>query len=153
MATPQTISASTDIARSPEEVFDLLADAKRLPEWQTDVEEAAFDEPASVGVGSKGHEVRHVPGGPRTFQWEVTEYEPGSRYGVRGLNGPVRAHVSVALAPTADGAGTHVDYGMWFEAHGIGKIVVPLLANRGARKELPNTLQRLKQRLEHSQPQ
>lgn len=141
------ITAGTDIARSPREVFGFLSDAARLPEWQPDVRQAAFDEPTSVGVGSRGHEVRHVPGGDRTFAWVVTEYEPGHRYGVRGLTGPVRAHVTVELAPTGDGAGTHVEYGIGFEGHGIGKLIAPL-ARKGARKDLPETLERLRERLE-----
>ena len=94
-----------------------------------------------------GREVRRVPGGRRTFRWEVTESDPGRRWGLRGIDGPVRAHVTVALAPTLGGAGTHVDYAIWFEGHGIGKLI-RLLAQQGARKDVPASLALLKQRLE-----
>jgi hypothetical protein len=62
-----------------------------------------------------------------------------------GIDGPVRAHVTVALAPAY--GGTHVDNGIWFEGHGIGKLI-RLLAQQGARKEVPASLVLLKQRLE-----
>ena len=92
------IEASTEIARSPQEVFDYVADATRLPEWQPSVEEAVADPPGLLQVGMTGREVRRVPGGRRTFRWEVTESDPGRRWGLRGIDGPVRAHVTVALA-------------------------------------------------------
>jgi len=79
----------------------------------------------------------------------VTEWEPGRRWGVRGVDGPVRAHVTVSFAPTSGGAGTHVDYRIWFEGHGIGKLL-RLLAHQGARREVPSNLVLLKQRLEQA---
>src|SRR5512141_2369162 len=118
---PQVIEASTDIARTPREVFDYVADPARLPEWQPAVEEAAAEPPGIPTVGMRGHEMRRVPGGRRTIRWEVTECEPGRRWGVQGVEGPVRAHVAVDLIATAQGGLTHVDYGIWFESHGIGK--------------------------------
>lgn len=143
---PKTVTASTDIACNPHDVFALVADAARIPEWQPDVREADFDD-SDVHVGTQGHEVRHVMGADRRIGWEVTEYEPDLRYGVRGIDGPVRAHVSVALQPTDDGAGTHLDYGISFDGHGIGRLIAPL-ALRGARTDVPKVLERLKQRLE-----
>ena len=144
---PKVIEAGTDIARAPREVFDYVSDPARLPDWQPTVDEAAFELPGAPAVGVRGHEVRRVPGGRRTFRWEVTECEPGKRWSIQGIDGPVRAHVTVALAPGSEGAGTHVDYSIWFEGHGIGK-VIRLLASQGARKEVQPSLMLLKQRLE-----
>jgi uncharacterized protein YndB with AHSA1/START domain len=141
------IEASTEIARRPQEVFEYVADATRLPEWQPAVEEAVADPPGLLQVGMTGREVRRVPGGRRTFRWEVTESDPGRRWGLRGIDGPVRAHITVVFAPTLGGAGTHVDYAIWFEGHGIGKLI-RLLAQQGARKDVPASLALLKQRLE-----
>jgi uncharacterized protein YndB with AHSA1/START domain len=143
----KVIEASIDIARPPQEVFDFLSDPARIPDWQPAVDEAAFESPGVPDVGTQGHEVRRVPGGPQTFRWEVTECEPGRRWGVKGIDGPVRAHVTVALTPIGAGDGTHVDYGIWFEGHGIGKLI-RLLASQGARKDVPASLALLKQRLE-----
>jgi len=142
----KVIEYGTDIARSPREVFDYVTDTARLPEWQPSVEEAGAEPPAIRDVGMRGYEVRRVPGGRQRILWEVTECEPGRRWAVDGIEGPVRAHVVISLAP-ADGSGTHVDYRIRFEGRGIGRLI-RLMASRGARTEVPESLALLKQRLE-----
>jgi uncharacterized protein YndB with AHSA1/START domain len=143
----KTITAGVDIARSPREVFGYIADATHLPEWQPDVRQAAFDQPTAVGVGTLGQEVRHVMGADRPITWEVTDYDPQRRYGVRGTDGPVRARVTMDLTPNIDGTGTHLEYSIDFEGHGIGKLIAPF-ARKGAGKDLAATLERLRRRLE-----
>ena len=142
----KVIEYSTEIARTPGEVFDYVSDASLLPEWQQAVIEAVAEAPATRQVGMHGYEIRQLPGGPKKIRWQVTECEPGRRWAVEGLDGPVRAHVGISLRPS-DGAGTRVDYRVWFEGHGIGRIL-RLIATRGERSELPQTLSRLKLRLE-----
>lgn len=141
----KTIAATVDIARGLHEVFGYVTDAAHLPDWQPDVSTAALDDPAHVRVGTRGHEVRHVMGTDRRIGWEVTVYDPDRRYAVRGIDGPVRAHVDVTFTPGA--TGTHVEYGIGFEGHGVGKLIA-VLARRNARKDVPAALDRLKQRLE-----
>jgi uncharacterized protein YndB with AHSA1/START domain len=146
----KVIEASTDIARAPQDVFDYVSDPVRLPHWQPSVDMAAFEPPGiPAAVGVQGHEVRRLPGGGRTFRWEVTECEPGRRWSIRGIDGTVRAHVTLDFAPTRAGTDTHVNYRIWFEGHGIGKLI-RLLASQGARKEIPESLALLKQQLEAS---
>ena len=142
----KVIECSTEIARTPQEVFDYVTDTTRLPEWQPTVEEAAVEPPGIRQVGLRGYEVRRVPGGKRKIRWEVTECEPAGRWAVEGIDGPVRAHAAISLA-AVDGNGTHVGYSIWFEGHGIGKLI-RLMANRGARTEMPASLALLKERLE-----
>ena len=145
----KTITAGVHIARDPRQVFGYIADATHIPEWQPDVRQAAYDRPAAVGVGTRGQEIRRVMGADRPITWEVTDYDPHRRYGVRGTDGPVRAHVTMDLTPATEGAGTHLQYGIDFEGHGIGKLIAPL-ARSGARKELDATLERLRRRLEEA---
>lgn len=142
----KVIEYRTEVSRTPQEVFDYVTDPARLPEWQPSVEEAAAEPPAIRKVGMRGYEVRRVPGGAQKIRWEVTECEPGGRWAVEGIEGPVRAHASISLAPL-DGNRTQVDYCIWFEGRGIGKLI-RLMANRGARTEVPASLELLKQRLE-----
>jgi uncharacterized protein YndB with AHSA1/START domain len=146
-AAVKTVNAGVDIARDPHYVFGYITDAAHLPDWQPDVRRAEFDDPSALGVGTRGHEVRHVMGADRTITCEVTEYEPDRRYGVRGLDGPVRAQVTMGLTTAADGTGTHLEYSIGFEGHGIGTLIA-VLARNGARKEAPATLERLKRQLE-----
>jgi uncharacterized protein YndB with AHSA1/START domain len=142
----KVIEYSTEVSRTPQEVFDYVSDTARIPEWQPSVEEAAAEPPAIRQVGMRGHEVRRLPSGKQKIRWEVTECEPGGRWAVEGIEGPVRAHVAISLAPI-DGNGTRVDYRVWFEGRGIGKLI-RLMATRGARSEVPASLELLKQRLE-----
>jgi len=142
-----SINGTVEIARSPHEVFEYIADPERIPEWQPDVRTARFDDPAAVGVGTRGREIRHVMGSDRSIRWEVSEYSPDQRYGVRGLGGPVRAHVTMDVSPNTNGPGTQLSYGIAFEGHGVGRLIAPL-ARKGARKDLPATLDSLKRQLE-----
>ena len=147
----KSINGTVEIARSPHEVFEYIADPGRIPEWQPDVRTAGFDTPAAVGVGTRGREVRHVMGSDRSIRWEVTEYSPDRRYAVRGLGGPVRAHVTMDVGPNTDGSGTQLSYGIAFEGHGVGRLIAPL-ARKGARKDLSVTLDSLKRQLEEAPP-
>lgn len=145
------VEAHIDIGRPPEEVFDYVSDATLLPEWQPDVETAQADPPGIPAVGMRGHDVRRTPSGKRTLRWEVTECERGRRWALRGIEGPVRAQVTMTFAPTGEGARTTVGYRIWFEGHGLGKLVVPL-ARHGAANDIAASLALLKGRLEAREP-
>ena len=96
----------------------------------------------------RGYEVAQGAGRQaEAARWQVTECEPGGRWAVEGIDGPVRAHVDHSRSRPTDGDGTHVDYRVWFEGHGIGRLI-RVMAGRGARTEMPESLALLKQRLE-----
>ncbi len=66
---------------------------------------------------------------------------------MRGIDGPIRANADV----TVDTPHRHPippDHHHHFEGHGIGKLLVPLVVEREARKEMPVNLSALKERLE-----
>jgi hypothetical protein len=66
---------------------------------------------------------------------------------VRGIDGPIRACVDVDVQPLQrDGSRVTIDVD--FEGHGIGKVLVPLVVQRQAAKEMPKNLERLRDRLE-----
>lgn len=67
--------------------------------------------------------------------------------GVRGIDGPIRAAVDVTVQPVTD-ARSRLTIAVDFEGHGIGKVLVPLVVRREARKEMPANLAALKRRLE-----
>jgi uncharacterized protein YndB with AHSA1/START domain len=146
-AMSDVVEGSIDIDRTPEEVFEYATDASLLPTWQRDVEAAQADPPAVRAVGMRGREVRRTPAGRRTVRWEVTECERGRRWSVRGVEGPLRARVTMTFTPTDVGAGTRFRYGIAFEGRGIGR-ALGLLARRGAEQGLPTSLALLKRRVE-----
>jgi hypothetical protein len=66
---------------------------------------------------------------------------------VRGIDGPIRAAVDVTVEPLSESR-SRLSIAVDFTGHGIGKLLVPLMVRRQARKEMPINLARLKERLE-----
>lgn len=142
------ITASIEIARSPEDVFAYLDELGRHGEWQAAIEEATVETEGPTRVGTRVRERRRVPGGVREFRWEVTEHDPPRRSRFRGIDGPVRPVGTVTVAPV-DAGRSSVTLELDFEGHGLGKLIAPL-ARSNARKTVPQDQQRLKERLEAS---
>src|ERR1700722_15470717 len=80
---------------------------------------------------------------------ELVCFDPPKQWGVRGLDGPIRAIVEVTVEPISD-ARAHLTIALAFEGHGIGRLLVPLLVRREARREMPLNVMTLKRRLEAS---
>ena len=66
---------------------------------------------------------------------------------MRGTDGPIRATVDVLVEPLSD-VRSRLTISVDFTGHGIGKILVPLMVRREARKEMPGNMAALKQRME-----
>jgi len=79
---------------------------------------------------------------------ELSHIEPPRTWGVRGIDGPVRAAVDLVVEPITDSR-SRLTISVDFTGHGIGKVLVPLVI-REARKEMPDNMTALKQRLEAS---
>jgi uncharacterized protein YndB with AHSA1/START domain len=141
------IRGSIEIRRSPEDVFNYIADATQRPQWQDAVEKIEVLRSTPEGVGTRVRETRRVQGRSITATWEVTEYEPARRFGFRGVDGPVRPVVSMTLTPLEDATRTQVEIEVGFQTFGIGKLF-GVLARRGARQEVPKDGEHLKDRLE-----
>ena len=89
------VEHTLEIARSPEDVFDYLADVARLPEWQESAESVEVD--GDLGEGSRFREVRSFMGRRATSTLEVTEYDRPRRFSLHVVEGPVRYAVEHAL--------------------------------------------------------
>jgi hypothetical protein len=81
---------------------------------------------------------------------EVVESDPPRTWRVRGIDGPIRAIVDVAVSPIADDR-SRVTIAVDFEGRGIGRLLVPLVVRREARTEMPANIAVLTQRLENRQ--
>lgn len=90
---------------------------------------------------------RRIGGANRPTTSEVTHIDPPRTWGVRGIDGPIRATVDVTVEPLAD-TRSRLTIAVDFEGHGIGKLLVPLVVRGAARKEMPANLATLKGRLE-----
>jgi uncharacterized protein YndB with AHSA1/START domain len=142
------IVTSTEIGRPPEDVFSYVTDPSRLAEWQESVVSTRVEESGPPGVGSKVVQTRRIGRGERTMTSELTEIRPPTSWAVRGIDGPVRGMVKGTVEPVDDGARSRVTIELDFEGHGIGRLLVPLVARRQARQQMPTNMLNLKERLE-----
>ena len=144
------IVSTIDIDRPPGEVFDYATDPSRFVEWQKDV--AGGREEGPSGVGSRCITTRRIGGRVRSSTQVVEVYEPPRRWAVRGIDGPVRANVNVAVMPLREGRSSRITIGLDFEGRGIGRVIVPLFVTREARRTVPESCRHLKERLEARGP-
>ena len=145
------ITESIEIGRPPQDVFAYVSDMARHPEWQEKLLAATVEGEGPIRVGTRVKQTRRVGGGTRSFTLEVTEHDPPSRLAFKGIDGPVRPQGRITFEPLEGGQRTRYSAQLDFEGHGLGLLLAPLV-RRDARKQLPDSLQRLKQKLEASSP-
>ena len=141
------IVESIEISRSPEDVFAYLDQLERQVEWQGSVISSTRETEGPVRVGTRATDVRRVPGGKQAITYEITEYDPPSRFSFKGVNGPVRPVGTVTIEPAGDGR-SRLTLEMDLQGHGLLGLIVAPMARRQARKEIPQDQRRLKERLE-----
>jgi uncharacterized protein YndB with AHSA1/START domain len=143
-----TIVSTIEIARPPDEVFSYVTDPSRFAEWQEGVVSGRIEGGGPPAMGSRYTTTRRIGGAERTTTSEITEISPPRSWAVHGLDGPIRAIVNVTVEPLNENSRSRVRLELDFEGHGIGKLLVPLVARRQARKQSPANLQNLKEQLE-----
>jgi uncharacterized protein YndB with AHSA1/START domain len=144
------IVESIEISRRPEDVFSYVTDPSRLPEWQESVVSVRREDDAPLAVGSRAVVTRRVGRREWPMTAEVSELNPSRSWGVRGVDGPVRGMVKGTIEPLDNGERSRVTIALEFEAHGVGKLLVPLVVRRQARREMPRNEEKLKELLERS---
>ena len=145
------IVTSAEIGRPAAEVFAYATDPARFSEWQQGVVHGHMDGAAngtrSPAVGAKCVTTRRIGGANRPSTSELVQIDPPRTWSVRGIDGPVRAVVDVLVEPVT-GSRSRLTISVDFTGHGVGKILVPLMVRREARKEMPANMAALKQRME-----
>jgi uncharacterized membrane protein len=141
------VSVEATVARPPEEVFPVVADGERLPEWMKDFERV---EQLSDGAPRLGTEYRYkFKRSPEsTFEW--AEFEPGRRVAWDGpplKTGPgsMRPRGGIDVEPAAEGSLVRVTLDPL--PGGAMKVVLPLM-RRAMRHGATENLSRLKAMLE-----
>jgi uncharacterized protein YndB with AHSA1/START domain len=141
------IITTVQVDRPAEEVFAYATDPTRFREWQQGVTDGHMEAQATPSVGTRCHTTRRIGGADRPSVSQITHIDPPRTWGVRGIDGPIRAVVDVTVQPLTP-ATSELTISVDFTGHGIGKILVPLIVRREAGKEMPANLATLKQRLE-----
>lgn len=146
------IVASAEVERPAVDVFVYATDPTRFSEWQKGVVDGHMDGPAvgngSPAVGTKCLTTRRIGRANRAVTSELVRIDPPRTWAVRGVDGPIRAAVDLVVEPVSDSR-SRLTITVDFAGHRIGKALVPLV-RREARKEMPDNLAALKQRLEAS---
>jgi hypothetical protein len=144
------IVTSAEIGCPAAEVFAYATDPARFKEWQKGVVDGHMDSPDGASapvVGATCVTTRRIGGASRPSTSVLTHIDPPKAWGVRGTDGPIRAEVEVLVEPLA-GDRSRLTISVDFTGRGIGKILVPLMVRREARKEMPENMAALKQRVE-----
>ena len=145
------IVTTAEIGRPAEEVFACATDPARFKEWQKGVVDGHMDGSAdgaqTLAVGAKCVTTRRIGGANRPSTSELVQIDPPRAWGVRGTDGPIRAAVDVLVEPVT-GSRSRLTISVDFTGHGIGKVLVPLMVRREARKEMPANMAALKQNME-----
>lgn len=144
------ISASIDVERPSAEVFAYVTDPARFAEWQDGVVGGHMDHDGPPVVGARCVSIRRIGFAERPVTSVITHVDPPRTWGVRGIDGPIRAEVNVAVEPLEGDRRSRVTIEVDFAGHGIGQLLVPVVVRPQARREMPANVRRLKHRLEAS---
>jgi len=145
------IVTTAEIGRPAAEVFACATDPARFSQWQKGVVDGHMDGPGGdtqvPPVGTKCVTTRRIGGTSRPVTSELVHIDPPRTWGVRGTDGPIRAAVDVLVEPVTDSR-SRLTISVDFTGYGIGKILVPLMVRREARKEMPDNIAALKRLIE-----
>jgi uncharacterized membrane protein len=136
-----------EIARSPEDVFAYVDDLSRHGEWQEGIVSVKVDTDGPTRVGTRSTEVRRIGKREQTVTYEITEHDPPRSFAFRGVDGPIRPAGKGTIEPLDGGARSRLTLDFELTGHGMGKLFLPLALSQ-AKKEVPASQQRLKERLE-----
>ena len=142
-----SLVSKIEVARPPGEVFAYVTDPSRFAEWQVDAVSGRMKGDGPPSVGSRYTTTRRIGGVVRTTS-EITEIRPPRSWAAHGAGGPIRETIKHTVEPLNENAWSRVTIELDFEGHGIGKLIVPLVIRRQARKEMAINCRNLKERLE-----
>ncbi len=123
---PVTITASAESGATPDEVFAVLADHERWPEWFPSVQKVTVLGPAE-GVGARRRV--QIPGA--SVDEEFIIWEPGLRWSFTGTAakpGFVRALVEDCQLTALPSGGTSITYSMHLDPAPLARPLVRALA-------------------------
>lgn len=137
---PVRFEASEVVRSSPAEVWAVLCDHERWPEWMGSLKRVTPTSDPASGVGSTREVV--LTGG-LTFQEEFIAWDEGERWAFTGIEGPPVARGLVERVTLVPGdVGTRVTYRMAVEPRpGCGLLVRS--ARRGVERNLSQALRNL----------
>ena len=143
------VSAATDIAAPPEEVWEMVMDPGRLDEWVTIHRKLLYADEGPPRVGYKMDQQLHLRGVNLEVHWRLVDCSPGERAVWQG-RGPARSRAQTEYLLNAVDGGTRFDYRNEFHAPLglVGALVSRALIGGMPEREAKHTLERLRAHLE-----
>jgi uncharacterized protein YndB with AHSA1/START domain len=142
------ITTTTEVARPPAEVFAYVTDPSRFVEWQRNVVGGHMDGEGPHGVGARCLTTRRIRFAERPVTSEITHIDTPTTWGVRGVDGPIRAIVNVTVDPLENGRRSRVTIELDFDGHGSREAARPARRPPGGTKGDARESTGLKERLE-----
>jgi len=133
---------SVDVAAAPEQVWAVLADVERWPEWTPMITRLQRVDSGAFGVGSTARiKQPRLP----TAVWRVTEFDPGRSFSWVSRRPGVRTEGGHRVTPAAGGGAT-----VTLSVRQVGLLAGPvgLLAGGLIRRYVQTEAQNLKRRCE-----
>ncbi len=141
--------ATATIRRSPAEVFELLLDTARAPEWMESCVSLGPVTPGPLAPGARLHYAYRQGSQPGSMEGEVTALVPASTLAMRLRDPKFTVEVQLRLSPTADGV--QVQHGIDIIPGSLfGRLMSPLI-QMGNRRQVVRNLERLKRLAEGGQ--
>ncbi len=140
---------STTIARPVEEVFEYMQDISREYEWQPNLREAEQTPAGEPGVGTRRRYVSEFMGKRFENVYVNTVYEPNRKVAYRSApESDTQAEGEITWEAVANS--TRVTMRLKAEVSGLLRFVPRALITSVGKKELEESLARVKARLESS---
>lgn len=133
---------SIEIARRAEEVFTYMLDPLHYAEWDDSVVSAHREDPSPLTLGSKTTVLHRMGPWKVPVTEEVVEWNPPRQFTNRGVSGPLAGVARCTIEPLDDGRRSRLTITLEIEAHGLGKLLLPVARPR-ARRTLPRQLKKL----------
>ena len=126
------IEQTIEIAAPPEDVFAILSDPTKLPQWQASTVEVRRHAAGPLRVGERFHEVHAAFGRRVESTVEVAECEPPRTLALHIVDGPLPLDGRWMLEPR-DG-GTRLQFRGEARLRGLLRAATPLLRSAVARQ-------------------
>lgn len=140
-----TVSTSIEIAASPQEVWDVIMDPKRLDDWVTIHRRLGDVSDDPLTDGSTMEQTLCLRGANFKVNWTVTEYDAPHLAVMEG-KGPARSVALIRDTLTPVKGGTRFDYVNEFKAPmgPLGAMASRVLVGGVSEREANSSLKRLK---------
>lgn len=145
------VERQTEIDCSPEEVFDVLTDLDRLPDWATMVLENHDTPEKPLRTGQTFRQTIRIAGRNLTTEWEVAECDPGRRVAYKATGpGGSRLEMKQRVEPRDEGSRVELEIDYELPGGALGGAVDKIYVERRNEREIEHSLNNLKDLLESS---